>query len=122
MPYDFRTAMRGAVLKGGKPMQDFVEFLYSQDRAAAQRSGQADPEGFRSQHARARHALSQPHGLKAPALNWTTAGELICATARTMLHHKPELDPEGALQAVVKGVNGRTLALQLNNGGHLRLG
>lgn len=122
MPYNFGTAMRGAVLNGGKPMQDFVVLLYQQDRSAARRAGQTDPLGFRAQHARARHALSQPHGLAAPALNWTAAGKLICATAKSLLQQKPESDPENALRQVVHGVNKGDLKLQLNRGGHLRLG
>lgn len=122
MAYDFKSAMRGAVLNGKKPMQDFVAILYSFDRLQAKTSGQADPLGFRAQHARARHALSQPHGLASPKLNWTAAGELICVTAKALLQKTPDICPETALRQVVHGVNKGDLRLQLNRGGHLRLG
>ncbi len=122
MPYDFKAAMRGAVLNGSKPMQEFVAILYSFDRLQAKGSGQADLDGFRAQHAQARHKLSQPHGLTAPAINWTSAGMLICDTAKSLLQKKPDLDPETALRQVVIGVNLGAIKLNLNRGGHLRLG
>lgn len=122
MPYNFRTAMRGAVLNGSKPMQEFVAILYNFDRLQARGSGQTDPDGFRAQHAQARHKLSQPHGLTAPALNWTAAGKLICDTAKVLLGTTPDIDPETALRQVVHGVNKGEMTLQLNRGGHLCLG
>ncbi|MBP7252223.1 MAG: hypothetical protein KBA75_01910 [Alphaproteobacteria bacterium] len=122
MPYDFKAAMRGAVLNGSKPMQEFVAILYGFDRLQARGSGQADPDGFRAQHAQARHRLSQPHGLTAPTLNWIAAGKLICDTAKSLLRTTPDIDPETALRQVVHGVNKGEMTLQLNRGGHLRLG
>lgn len=122
MPYDFTAAMRSAVLRGGKPMQDFVAFLYDDDRTRAKRLGRTDRDGFRVQHAKARHALCQPHGLAAPAINWTTAGALICDTAQALLRQTPKIDPEAALRQIVHGVNAGTIKPTLNRGGHLRLG
>ncbi len=119
----FVTAMRGAVLNGGKPMLDFVHILQQQDK----RRGAARPlteGGFRADWIRAKIIVSQDAKQKArevsagldgtqtakllpvlgQPLTWRSAGEHICTLAKEHLRATANLSPEDALRVTVKKI------------------
>lgn len=119
----FIAAMRGAVLNGNKPMQDFVRILQEQDKRRSM-TDHLTETGFRAEWITARRVVCQDAKCRAeqltegldvrlvksllPALGgqltWRAAGDHICALAKHHLRATPNLTPEDALRVTVKGI------------------
>ena len=119
----FIAAMRGTVLNGNKPMQDFVRILQEQDKRHPT-TDHLTETGFRAEWIAARRIVCQDAKCRAeqvtesldagraktllPALGqqltWRAAGDHICAQAKDHLRATPNLTPEDALRVTVKGI------------------
>lgn len=126
MGVGFIAAMRGTVLNGGKPMQDFVQILQRQDKLHST-SQQLAEGGFRADWITARRIVCQDakrrteqakaelgSGLAntllptlGQPLTWRAAGDHICALAKQYMRVNPNTSPEDALRYMVKDIISR---------------
>lgn len=106
----FIAAMRGAVLNGNKPMQDFVRIMQLQDKQRSLTTGLTET-GFRAEWVTARRAVCQEAKTLLPVLGrpltWRAAGDHICDLAKQRLRASPNLAPEDALRVTVKDIINR---------------